>query len=106
VSREGHRAFSPKTQGRLGSSLCVYRYTQGREGAIVKPSSSKVTKPVSVGTGTRTKSPARQSLLPALILPAVDERKTHNSNRLFFAVKSTLVFWKKSHKYELCANYL
>lgn len=83
---------APKTQGRLTSSLCVYGYTQGQEGATVKLSSNKVTKPVSVGAGTGTKPPARRSLIPALILPAVNEGKTHDSNRHFFAVKITLVF--------------
>lgn len=72
----GHSAL--KTQGRQGSSLCVYGCSQGQEGAVVELSPNKVTKPVSVGAGTGTKSLARQSLIPPLILPAVDEIKTHD----------------------------
>lgn len=94
-SGEDHRALSLRTQRRLSSSLCVYGYMQGREAAMEELLPNKVTKAVSVGAGARTKSPAKWSLIPQLILPAVDDWAEIKTRQHFFSpIKVTLIFKK------------
>lgn len=69
----GSQCVQPENSEKAVSSLCVQGSMQGQDGTLLTLLPNEVIKAVSVGAGAGTKSAAKYSLTPQLMLPAVGD---------------------------------